>query len=311
MLARFAPGVALVTLACYGCAQTLPPARVSIDPMLASSAPTRAVLLLPAQATVTIFRERGPASPAENNDAAAMVRSIVQAAARQGLRERGYAIVGEMAWNGVVRLEDGRLLPVLEPAVAGELIQRVAAGQPPDPAALQRVRASTGADAALVSAAWGEQTTAASTGDKVAAGIFIGLFIVVVAVALIAASRGHHGGTRGGGPHVSGAPVHVARPAGWNAFRAPHRIPIAAPPVTHVHGPSCNLFLDVHDGAWAEPPPAPGEDVPSHLSERATLISLLDGRALWSAEQDGEGSPRDPGFVRAVGQAATASLPHR
>src|SRR5262249_41463759 len=109
--------------------------------------------------------------------------------------------------------------------------------------------------------------------------------------------------------HVA-APVQVARPAGWNAFRAPHRIP-AAWPAAHVHGPSCNFSLEVHDGVWAEPPPPPGEDVPSHLSERAALLSLTDGRVLWSVEQDGEGSPRDVGFVRSIGLAATGTLPLR
>jgi hypothetical protein len=107
------------------------------------------------------------------------------------------------------------------------------------------------------------------------------------------------------GTHIGTPPLGGATAVG-GALRT--REVVYPLPLGHIDGPACNVELGVHDGIYYGPPEVAQSNV-SGLKVSMRLLDLRATRVLWSAEQAAEGSPRDPLFVREVGEHAIASLP--
>ncbi|HJZ84215.1 MAG TPA: hypothetical protein VKN99_03550, partial [Polyangia bacterium] len=222
--ALLSPLAVLLTLLCYGCATTLPPAAVAMDDQFAAGqVHATQLLLLPTEVQIALFNEAGPAPQSLELEVSRAASAILENATRRALEGQGYPVAGVLTWDGAAQLRDGRRVQALDAEGMALLYGAVAQGQAPPPEVLAAAQSATGADAVLFLAASGQDIPGESTGEKVAKGIFIGLFIAVIAIALIASH--HSGGSRaagigrGAGSAVAGAArvgasVHVAMPSG-------------------------------------------------------------------------------------------------
>jgi hypothetical protein len=306
--------LALGTLFFYGCANTLPATPVGMDEGFANGqVPVRSVVLLPADLQVVVYDEHGhPGPPALLEEVSRNTGAALQDGTRALLARRGYAIAGELSWDGTISFGDGRRVQALDGQAMAELYGALTTDQPPRPELAAQLAQVTGADALFALSGSGQDIPGESTGEKVAKGIAIGLFIVVVAVALLMVTRGKGGGGGGAARAAAGAgrAVHFATPAGARLGGAAVRTAMVPIPVGHVHGPGCNLALGIHDGYYyGEPQPAPEHGNDSGLGLSMRLVGLRNPRLLWFADQWAEGSPRDGDFVRRFGDHVSANLP--
>src|SRR5262249_15382264 len=156
---------------------------------------------------VAVFGEHGPAPAYLTTEITRRTSALLVDAARTTLAHRGYRVAAELGWDGTAVLADGRRITALDSAEMAELYRAISEDRPPAAGWLARVQEATGTQAAIVVAGYGEDVPD-HTAEKVATGIIIGLFIVLVAIALIAT---HHSGSSRkeapGAPHVA-TPIH-------------------------------------------------------------------------------------------------------
>ena len=289
MRRSFASAAALLTIACYGCASSMPPAQVAMtDEYAAGQVRVQKVVLLPADVAVSVLGENGQPAPAPVMEAASRnAASLLQDTARMSLARRGYQIAAEMQWDGGAVFPDGHIVQALSPEEMAEVATALADNQMPRIELLGKAQAATGTDAAFQLSAAGQDIPGDSSGEKVAKGVAIALFFVIIVAALVIASKG-----KGGGPAPSvgrGAGVaHVVRPPVGAVIR-PAVFPI--PPVFYA------------------PAPPPEHEDESGLGVSMRMFDLRAPRVLWSADQWAEGSPREGKFVQALGTHVGASIP--
>jgi hypothetical protein len=290
MRRTLASAIALVTISCYGCASSLPPAQVAMsDEYAAGQVRAQRVLLLPADVAVTVFGENGQPAPQQIMQGASQYAgAILQDTARQALARRGYQIAAELQWDGMAMFPDGRNVQALTAEEMAEVATALADNQMPRIELLGKAQTATGTDAAFQLSAAGQHVPGDSTGEKVAKGVAIALFFVVIVAALVIASKSGKGASPPSGALRAGGVAHVVRPAAAAVIR-PAILPI--PPIFYA------------------PPPPPEHENESGMGVSMRMFDLRSPQVLWSADEWAEGSPRDGGFVKALGGHVGASIP--
>jgi hypothetical protein len=288
MRRTLASAIALGTIACYGCAASLPPAQVAMtDEYAAGQIRAQKVLLLPADVAISVIGDNGQAAPPPIMEAASRnAATQLQDSARMSLARRGYEIAAELGWDGTAMFPDGHLVPALTPEEMAEVATALADNQVPPAPLLAKAQTATASDAIFQVSAAGEDVAGDSTGAKVAKGVAIALFIAIVVVALVIASKSK-GNVPAGALRGDGV-AHVVRPP-VGAIIRPAVFPI--PPVFYA------------------PVPPPEHENDSGLGVSMRLFDLRAPGLLWSADQWAEGSPRDGRFVQTLGTNVGASIP--
>jgi hypothetical protein len=291
MRRTLASAIALVTISCYGCASSLPPAQVAMSDEYASGqVRAQRVLLMPADVAVTVFGENGqPAQQQIMQGASQYAAAMLQDSARMSLLRRGYQIAAELQWDGIAMFPDGRSVQALTPEEMAEVATALADNQMPRIELLAKAQTATGSDAAFQLSAAGQDIPGESSGEKVAKGVAIALFFVVIVAALIISSKGGKGvSAPSGAARVGVGTAHLVRPAAAAVIR-PAILPI--PPIFYA------------------PPPPPEHENESGMGVSMRMFDLRATQVLWSADEWAEGSPRDAGFVKALGGHVGASIP--
>jgi hypothetical protein len=288
MRRTLASATALLTIASYGCASSMPPAQVAMtDEYAAGQVRAQKVLLLPADVAIGVVGENGQAAPPPVMEAASRgAAAILQDSARMSLVQRGYLVAAELGWDGSAIFPDGHMVAALTPEEMAEIATALADNQVPSVELLAKAQAATGSDAIFQVSAAGEDIAGDSTGEKVAKGVAIALFFAVIVVALIVASKGK-----------GSAPAGIARGAG-----VAH---VVRPPVGAVIRPAVFPIPPV----FYAPAPPPEHENDSGLGVSMRLFDLREPRLLWSTDQWAEGSPREGGFVKALGAHVGSSIP--
>src|SRR5262249_5986285 len=147
----FASAAALLTIACYGCASSMPPAQVAMtDEYAAGQVRVQKIVLLPADVAVSVLGENGQLAPAPVMEAASRnAATLLQATARLSRAHRGCEIAGEMQWDGTGVFPDGHNIVALTPEEMAEVATALADNQMPRIELLTKAQTATGSDAAF------------------------------------------------------------------------------------------------------------------------------------------------------------------
>jgi hypothetical protein len=304
----------ILILGLTGCATTLPYPTTTLDPAFEDgpSRPAR-VVVLPASVAVTVWNERGVLAIA-SQQASQRAAAILSDVSADMLGRQGYEIVGHMNWDGTCQLGDGRIVPVLAPEEVAQLYAAVSQDEPPPEPVLARVRAAVSADALFAAQAAGDKAPSGSTARTV--GTVLAVVLVVAIVAAVAIAAHHGGGHLGGAGHSHGGggytPTHIALPGQGKAVpvRLGRPVLYRVPP-THVHGPSCNLPLDIHDGFFYDAPASVGVPEDDSLGGAFRMVDLGTGRMLWSSELTAQASPTNEDVLAATAARLCSTLPPR
>lgn len=314
---------ALITGACGGAKWPNQVASVTA----ATAQPVRTIDILPTD--LEVWSHPGVMDDADTIRQSAEARLV--GVVSETLFRRGYQVGAVLDWNGNYVGSDGTSQAALTAPQVLATVDSLAsygtivgnARELPAPILPARLGAS-GADATLYLGGWGfagKEQERGQLAGKIILGTLLVVGIVVIIVAVAAASKGKGGealGKAAGG--AARATGRVAVSVGRAALRAGTAVVDLSRPVIDIVDPLIDPAIQV---AVAAPPPGPAiparpvwstdkslpHSGPSKMYLEMTLVDNRSGLVLWHAHQAFPANPNHPADVMKAAKQMLASLP--